>query len=171
MAALCTALQILPRPTGLEFTSILTFTAGVVFGSVFGVSLASVVMLVNGFLSPFGFASINLPFQILGMGLIGAVGGFYKMEKDGTARFVLETAIIGAFLTFIYYLITNAAFALYLALSPSQPGQAQVPFIEALTIVQVTGVPFTSAYVVTNAFLFGVGTVPIVNSMRKILRR
>jgi hypothetical protein len=166
MASLCTALQILPRPIGLEFTSLLTFTAGVVFGSIFGVSLATVVMLVNGFLSPFGFAGINLPFQLFGMGLIGGVGGFYKMEHDGTARFVFETAILGAFLTLAYQLITNLAWALYLALSPNP-----VPFIEALVIVQVTGIPFTLAYIATNTFLFGAGTVPIVSSMRKILRR
>jgi hypothetical protein len=166
MASLCTALQIVPRPVGLEFTSLLTFTCGVVFGSVFGVSLAAVVMFVNGFLSPFGLASINLPFQMLGMGLIGVVGGFYKMENDGAARFVVETAILGAFLTFIYNLITNVAFALYLALPPSQ-----VPFIEALVIVQVPGALFILPYLATNAFLFGAGTVPIVSAVRKILRR
>jgi len=166
MTALCTVLQILPRPPGLEFTSLLTFTAGVVFGSVFGVSLATIVMLVNAFLSPFGFASLNLPFQMVGMSLIGAVGGFYKMENDGTARFVAETAILGAFLTFIYYLITNIGFALFLVLFLSP-----VSFIEALAIAQVSGVFFTVTYVLTNTLLFGVGTVPIVSSIRKILGR
>ena len=166
MAALCTVLQVVPRPPGLEFTSLLTFSAGAVFGSVFGVSLATIVMLVNAVLSPFGFASLNLPFQIVGMSLIGAVGGFYKMENDGTARFVAETAILGAFLTFIYYLITNIGFALYLVLFISK-----VSFAEALALAQVTGAPFTLIYIVANTFVFGVGAVPLVSSMIKLLRR
>jgi predicted membrane protein len=166
MAALCIVIQILPRPPGLEFTSLLTFIAGVVFGPIFGVSLATIVMMVNAFLSPYGFASLNLPFQIVGMSLIGAIGGFYKMEDDGTARFVAETAVLGAFLTIIYHLITNVGFALYLVLFLSS-----VSFVEALAIAQVSGVFFTIVYVATNTLLFGVGTVPIVSSMRKILRR
>lgn len=166
MTALCTVLQILPRPPGLEFTSLLTFAAGVVFGSIFGVSLASIVMLVNAFLSPFGFANLNLPFQMMGMSLIGAVGGIYKMKNDGAARFFAETAILGALLTFIYYLITNIGFALFLVLFLSH-----VSLVEALAIAQVSGAFFTLTYVLTNTFLFGVGTVPIVSSIRKILGR
>lgn len=166
MTALCTVLQVVPRPPGLEFTSLLTFTAGVVFGSVFGVSLATLVMLVNAVLSPFGFANLNLPFQVIGMSIIGAIGGFYRMENDGTARFVVETAILGAFLTFIYYLITNVGFALYLALFISH-----ISFIEAIAVAQVSGAFFTVTYVVTNTLLFGIGTVPIVSAIRKILRR
>jgi len=166
MAALCTVFQVLPRPPGLEFTSLLTFSAGVVFGSVFGISLATIVMLVNAVLSPFGFANLNLPFQIVGMSLIGAVGGFYKMEHDGTARFLAETAILGAFLTLIYYLVTNVGFALYLVLFISH-----ISLVEAVAIAQVSGAYFTVTYVITNTLLFGVGTVPIVSAMRKILRR
>jgi len=166
LASLCTVIQVVPRPPGLEFTSLLTFSAGVVFGSIFGASLGVIVMLINAFLSPFGFASLNMPFQLLGMGLIGLVGGLYKMEDDGTARFFAETAILGAFLTFIYYLITNVGFALYLVLFVSK-----VSFVEALALAQVTGAPFTLTYIVTNTFVFGVSAVPLVSSMGKLLRR
>ena len=166
MASLCTVLQVVPRPPGLEFTSLLTFSTGVIFGSVFGASLGVIVMLVNAFLSPVGFAGLNMPFQLVGMGLIGLVGGLYKMQDDGTARFVAETAILCAFLTFTYYLITNAGFALYLVLFGGN-----VSFAEAIAIAQVTGAPFTLTYIITNILLFGIFTVPLVSSMEKLLGR
>ncbi len=81
LVAVCIAIQILPRPLGLEFTSFLTFSTGVVFGGILGASFGITVMIVNGFLSPWGMAGINLPFQMLGMGIIGTVGGLYKMKN------------------------------------------------------------------------------------------
>jgi hypothetical protein len=162
--AVCTALQVVPRPPGLEFTSLVTFTTGVVFGSVFGASLGFFVMFVNAFLSPWGFASLNMIFQMLGMSIIGTVGGFYKIDQRGNTRFYIETAILGAFLTFIYQIILNLGYAIYVALFLSK-----ISFLEALVLVQVTGVVFTVTYIVTNTIIFGVGAVPLVNAMRKIL--
>jgi len=166
LVAVTTSLQVLPRPLGLEFTSLLTFSTGVVFGSIVGAPLGVVVMLVNAFLSPWGQAGLNMPFQMLGMGIIGAVGGFYKMENDGKARFFVETAILGAFLTFTYYLIVNAGFAVFVVLFLSR-----IPILEALVGAQVSGAVFTLLYTVSNTFLFGVGAVPLVNAMQKLLGR
>lgn len=154
------------RPPGLEFTSLLTFSTGVIFGSVLGASLGAFVMFVNAFLSPWGLAGLNMPFQMLGMSIIGTVGGLYKMENDGKARFHAETAVLGAFLTFVYYSITNLGFAVYLALPPSS-----ITLLEALVLVQVWGAIFTLLYTVSNTLLFGIGAVPIVNTMRKLLGR
>jgi len=166
LVTVCTVLQVLPRPWGLEFTSFLTFSTGVVFGSVLGASLGAIVMFVNAFLSPWGLASVNMPFQMLGMGIIGTVGGLYNMENDDKARFYAETAVLGAFLTFIYYLITNLGFAVYVVLPPSR-----IPILEAFVAAQLSGAVFTLIYIVSNAFLFGVGTVPLVNAVRKLLGR
>jgi hypothetical protein len=164
--ALCVAIQILPRPVGLEFTSFLTFCIGVVLGSVFGALLGTSVMFANAFLSSYGLAGLSAPFQIVGMGLIGAVGGFYKMDKDDHARFYVETAVLGAFLTFIYYTITNLSYAVIVALPPSE-----IPILEAIVISQVNGIVFTLLYMVSNTVLFGIGAVPLVTAMRKFLRR
>lgn len=164
--AVTTSLQVVPRPLGVEFTSLITFSTGVVFGGIIGASLGFFVMFVNAFLSPWGLASLNMPFQMLGMSIIGAVGGFYKIDQGGNARFYAETAILGAFLTFIYYLITNVGYAIYFSLFLSR-----ISILEALVLVQVTGVVFTIIYMVTNIFIFGVGAVPLVNAMRKILWR
>ncbi len=164
--AVSTALQLMPRPPGIEFTSLIIFTTGVVFGSLFGASLGFFVMFVNAFLSPYGLASLNMPFQILGMSLIGAVGGFYKITENASPRFYAEAAVLGAFLTFIYYMITNVGYALYFSLFLSS-----LSIVDSLVFAQATGVFFTVTYIVTNAVIFGVGTVPLVNAMRKILWR
>ena len=107
-----------------------------------------------------------MPFQMLGMGIIGAVGGFYKMENDVKARFFIETAILGAFLTFVYYLIVNVGFAIFISLFVSK-----IPIMESLVLAQVTGAVFTVSYTILNIFLFGFGAVPLVNAMRKLLGR
>ena len=91
---------------------------------------------------------------------------FIKLTKGGNARFYAETAILGAFLTFIYYLITNMGYAIYFSFFLSR-----ISILEALVLVQVTGVVFTIIYIVANTFIFGVGAVPLVNAMRKILWR
>jgi hypothetical protein len=160
-----TAIQILPRPPGLEFTSLLTFSTGAVLGSILGASLGVVVMLANAFLSPYGLAGINMPFQMLGMGIIGTIGGLYKMDNNGKARFFAETAVLGAFLTFVYYLITNMGFAITVALV------SRISIFEAVAVAQVTGAIVTLFYVVSNTVLFGAGAVPLVNAMRKLLGR
>ncbi len=164
--AVSTALQVMPRPPGIEFTSLMIFTTGVVFGSVFGASLGLFVMFVNSFLSPWGFASLNMPFQMLGMSIIGAVGGLYKIDQRGNARFYVEAAILGGLLTFIYQIILNAGYAIYVALFLSK-----ISVLEALVLVQVTGVLFTVTYIVTNTIIFGVGAVPLVSAIRKVLWR
>jgi uncharacterized membrane protein len=162
LVALCTAIQIMPRPVGLEFTSLLTFCAGAVFGSLLGATFGAMVMFVNAFLSPWGFAGLNMPLQMLGMGIIGTVGGFYKIKNSNNTELHVGSAVLGAFLTFIYYLIANLGFAVYLT--------SGIPSFEAIVLAQVYGAFFTLIYTVSNTFLFGVGVAPIVKTMQKLLR-
>jgi len=162
LVAVCVAIQILPRPLGVEFTSFLTFATGVTFGSLLGASFGIVIMVINGFLSPWGLAGINLPFQMLGMGIIGTAGGLYKMKNGSNMRFFGETAIMGAFLTLIYYVITNMGFAIHLMLF------TQFSPLEAIIISQISGALVTLMYVASNTILFGFGVVPLVNAIRKL---
>lgn len=166
--AVTTALQ-LARPWGwlVEFTTFLTFSTGVVFGSLFGASLGAFVMFVNAFLSPFGLAGLNMPFQMLGMSVIGASGGFYKMEENnGKTQFFVESAVLGALLTFFYYtFFTNLGFALQMSLF------SQASFLQAFVLVQVEGAIVTAIYVISNTALFGAGVVPLVSAMKRVLGR
>jgi len=162
--AACLGIQLLPRPMNMEFTSLITFTTGMVFGIIFGASLGATVMFINGFLSPYGTAGIALPFQISGMMLIGIAGGLYV--RMGSGRFsaggFFEVAVLGAFLTFIYDVVTNISMAVLLSLTG-------VPFHEALIAVLITGIVPSIMHIVWNTALFGSATVPMVNAMKKVM--
>lgn len=166
LIAVCLGIQLLPRPMNLEFTSLFVFVTGIVFGGFAGAALGALVMFVNGFLSPYGFAGVVLPFQILGMVLIGVVGGLYAKMWAGkvSATGFAETVVLGAFLTFIYDVITNVGTAVFLA-------SGRMPLPEALVLVLITGAIPSIMHIVWNSFLFGTVTVPIVNAMQKTLMR
>ena len=114
LTALCLAVQLSPRPPNVEFTSLFTFILGFMFGSIMGISFGSIVMFVKAFFSPWGFAGLNMPFQIAGMALVGLAGGLYRryLQSYNSAKFYIEVAVLGAFLTVLYDLITNFGVAL-----------------------------------------------------------
>jgi len=78
LIATCLGVQLSPRPGNVEFTSLITFTLGVFFGGVIAGMFGASVMFVNGFLSPWGLAGMNMPFQMAGMIIIGVAGGIYR---------------------------------------------------------------------------------------------
>jgi len=158
------AVQLLPRPMNLEFTSLIAFVTGMIFGCFFGASLGALVMLVNGFLSPYGFAGVVLPFQIAGMVLVGVVGGLYAKTANGrlSAGGFFETMVLGAFLTFIYDVVTNMGTAVWLTLSG-------LPFTQAFILALISGAVPSLMHVGWNTALFGAATVPLVTSVQKML--
>lgn len=150
MTALCVGIQLTPRPPNVEATSLICFTVGFLFGEGFGAMLGALTMLINGFLSPWGVAGIIMPFQMVGMALIGFAGGVYRKflggnpfntAKTTTKILNLEVSFLAAFLTLIYDTLTNVGWAL-----PSN-----TPIIAAL----ISGVWFTIIHVVSNTVLFG----------------
>lgn len=163
LTALCLGIQLLPRPMNLEFTSLIAFAGGMVFGSLYGASLGALVMLANGFLSPYGFAGVVLPFQIAGMGLVGTAGGLYRRINGNVWAFGRfgEAAVLGAFLTLIYDVLTNLGTAVFL--------MSGLPFHEALVTALVWGAVPSAVHILWNAALFGVVTVPLVNAMHRMV--
>ncbi|MCS7119628.1 MAG: ECF transporter S component [Nitrososphaerota archaeon] len=164
LSVLCLSLQLSPRPPNVEFTSLLTFFSGFIFGSLVGGLFGGFVMFINGFLSPWGFAGLNMPFQMVGMGLVGLVGGLYRrfVSNHFSAGFCVEVAVLGALLTLIYDLITNLGYAVYQTLS-------DIPFNLALMIALAYGTPFSIIHVASNAALFGVALYPLIKVTNTIL--
>lgn len=119
------------------------------FGAGFGALLGALTMFINGFLSPWGFAGIVMPYQMAGMALIGFAGGFYRKilggnpndAKNPTKILQLEISSLAAFLTLVYDVITNIGWAL-----PSG-----VPVIVAL----IQGTWFTVIHIASNVVFFG----------------
>lgn len=148
ITALCVGIQLTPRPPNVEFTSLICFLVGFMFGAGFGALLGALTMFINGFLSPWGFAGIIMPYQMAGMALMGFAGGLYRKILSGNQSSVnnstkilrLEVSSLAAFLTLIYDVITNIGWAL-----PSG-----VPIIIAL----IQGVWFAVIHVTSNVVFF-----------------
>lgn len=164
LTAICLALQLSPRPPNVEFTSLFTFTIGFIYGCFAGILFGSFVMFVNGFFSPWGFAGPNMPFQMVGMSLIGLAGGVYQKFSKGYASksFYLEAAVLGAFFTTIYDLITNLGVAFQFALSGT-------PSNLAVLTALAYGTPLSLVHVASNAALFGVAFHPLIKALHNVM--
>jgi hypothetical protein len=158
-ASLCIAIQLSPRIGNVEFTSIITFTMGAFFGGLIGGAFGATVMLINGFLSPWGLAGINMPFQMAGMAIIGIAGMIYQRFgiEENTRGLFTEAAILGAFLTLIYDIITNGGFAL----------TAQSAFIT----IFLSSIPMSILHVISNIAFFGFAFPPLSKAMGYFISR
>ena len=162
--ALCLALQLFPRPPNVEFTSLFTFVLGFIFGPFMGIFLGSFVMFVNGFFSPWGFAGLMMPFQIVGMALVGLAGGLYRKYSQtysNSAGFYVEAAILGAFLSVVYDLITNFGVALTMMVG--------MPPTLAVITAFAYGTPFSIVHVVSNIAVFGIVFFPLTKALKNII--
>ena len=164
LTALCLAVQLSPRPPNVEFTSLFTFILGFMFGSIMGISFGSFVMFVNAFFSPWGFAGLNMPFQIAGMAVVGLAGGLYRryLQSYNSAKFYIEVAVLGAFLTVLYDLITNFGVALSYMIVGMHPTLA---VITALAY----GTPFSIIHVFSNIVVFGIVFLPVIKALNNVV--
>lgn len=163
LSALCISIQLTPRPIpNVELTSLLVFLVGVFFGVFIGSALGTAVMFINGFLSPWGFAGLMLPFQIAGMIIIGVAGGLYGRAKKNryTTSSCGETAILGAFLTLVFDIITNFGFAVWLMLTGT-------PVLPAVVTAAVSGAPFSLIHVTSNFFIFLIAFFPLTKALQE----
>ena len=166
LAALCLAIQLTPRPPNVEFTSFLTFTVGVIFGVLDGAFFGCFVMFVNGFLSPYGFAGLNMPFQMFGMAIAGILGGVYRRlmsEQIDSARFCTETAIVGAVIALVFDLVTNVGVGFQLVLSGTN-------FALAMLTAIAYGVFFSMIHIFSNMAVFGMLTLPSIKTLNNLVR-
>jgi hypothetical protein len=147
----------------VEFTSLFTFLVGILYGSLVGGFFGGFVMFVNGFFSPWGFGGLMIPFQIVGMVIIGIVGGVYKrcMAKTGFTRISAEVTILGAFLTLLYDVITNVGVAVTYVLSGTS-------WSIALILAISSGALFSLIHIASNIVLFGSGFVPLLKALQKV---
>jgi len=163
LAALCLAIQLAPRPPNVEFTSLFAFTVGFMFGPFLGILFGGFIMFVNGFFSPWGFAGLNMPFQMAGMGAMGLAGGLYRKYAQSriAAKFCVEVSVLGAFLTVLYDFLTNFGVALSYMIVGTHPTLAVVTAI-------AWGAPFSLIHIFSNIFVFGIVFFPLVKALNHI---
>ena len=147
----------------MEFTSLFAFTVGFMFGSIMGAFFGSFIMFVNGFLSPWGFGGLNMPFQMCGMGIIGAVGGLYRkhLQIPRMTNFYAEVAVSGAVLTVVYDFITNFGVAISYIIAGMNPTLAVITAIGY-------GAPFSLIHVGSNIAVFGIAFFPLIKALNQI---
>jgi hypothetical protein len=165
LTAVTLGIQLAPRPVpNVEATSLFTFLVGFLYGGVVGGFFGGFVMFVNGFLSPWGPAELNMPFQMAGMALIGLAGGIYQRStpKLNSVRVRSEVAVLGAFITVLYDVITNAGVAVGYNILGG------VPIGIALISTFSTGVFFSLIHVGSNTVLFASGFVPLLKALQSI---
>ncbi|MGD8505041.1 MAG: ECF transporter S component [Candidatus Bathyarchaeota archaeon] len=163
LIAVSLGIQLAPRPPNVEFTSLFTFLVGVLYGSLVGGFFGGFVMFVNGFLSPWGFAGLMMPFQIVGMATIGFCGGIYRRHATGqnSAQVSAELAILGAILTFLFDVVTNVGVAVL-------PALAGTPWHISLILALFMGAPFSLIHIISNTALFSLGFIPLFRALQRI---
>lgn len=164
LSALCMGIQLTPRPPNVEFSSFIVFLVGAIYGSSFGATLGILVMFINGFFSPWGFAGLMLPFQVTGMVIVGIGGGLYRRARGGcyNTRSCMETAVLGAFLTLVYDVTTNIGVAVSYVLIGT-------PVLLAFVGSIISGALFLVIHVISNAVVFGLIFFPLTNTLQKLL--
>ena len=165
LSALCVGIQLTPRPPNVEFTSLIVFLVGALFGIPIGAGLGILVMFINGFLSPWGCAGLMLPFQVTGMVIVGIVGGLYGRKREGLSHVgsCFEAAVLGALLTLVYDVITNFGVAVsYMFIGML----VSVAFVSAI----VSGALFSLVHVASNTVVFAVAFLFLANALQKFLR-
>jgi len=164
LTAVGVVIQLLPRPPNVEFTSLLTFVLGVMWGLTAGVLCGGLIMFVNGFLSPWGVAGLLMPFQIVGIATAGLAGGIYRryLPNLTETRFFIEAAVLGAFIALMYDIITNIGVAVSFMVTGASP-------LSALFSALAWGAPFSLVHVASNIVVFGVIFLPLMNALNNLL--
>jgi len=164
MASIGLVVQLLPRPPNVEFTSLVTFVVGVMFGSAAGVLCGGLIMFVNGFLSPWGFAGLLMPFQMVGMAIAGVAGGVYRryLANPTETWFFVKAGVLGAFIALIYDVITNIGVAFSFVIVGTSPHLA-------LFSALAWGAPFSLIHVFSNTIVFGVIFLPLMKVLNNFL--
>lgn len=164
LTALCVGIQLTPRPPNVEFTSLVSFAAGAAFGSWAGAFLGGMTMFINGFFSPWGHAGLNMPFQMVGMAVAGILGRVYKRfapNEFSSARFCLETAILGALIALIYDLITNVGVGIQFISAGVDPALA-------LFSAVAYGSFFSLIHILSNSAVFGFLLLPFTSALNSL---
>lgn len=148
----------------VKFMDFIVFVGGFCFGPIAGALIGIFSWLIYGSLNPLGFSFpiwISTMFSEAIYGIGGAlVRKSLKLSepdelKNGVGLYIFF-GVAGVFLTFIYDIITNIVFGWVAGWNP-------------LFAVIVGFVPFGVVHVISNAFFFGVGCIPVISAIVKIV--
>lgn len=151
----------------VKFMDLIVFVGGFCFGPLVGGLIGILSWAVYGTLNPLGF---SLPIWLSTMfseAIYGVAGGFVQkmfnkptLKGSGNSRINLGIffGVVGVFLTLAYDIITTIAF------------WSTIVSQSSLVVVFLSGAPFIVAHLLSNAIFFGVGSVPAINLISKLIR-
>ncbi len=149
----------------VKFMDLIVFIGGFCLGSLAGALIGIISWAVYGMLNPLGFSlEIWLSTMLLET-IYGVAGGLVRrwLHRDELSELRSERVaahvffgILGMFLTFAYDLVTNIVFG-------------YVYNLDILVAVIFGFVPFGLVHMVSNACFFGMGGIPAINAISKVL--
>jgi uncharacterized membrane protein len=161
LVALCVttnyALVGVPNFKAMDF---IVFVGGFCFGSFVGAYIGIFSWAVYGVINPYGFVPQVWLVTMFSEAIYGLLGGLLgknlALTNFNDERFKISVffGTMGFFLTLIYDLITNVAYA----------SAFGIPIIAAIAF----GAPFTILHQVSNAAIFGVVSIPVIVALKKL---
>jgi hypothetical protein len=152
----------------VKFMDFIVFVGGFCLGPFAGGLIGVLCWAVYGILNPLGFSlGVWVATMFSEAIFFGVAGGLMRKMfnkptpgSTGNSRINLGIffGVVGVFLTLAYDIITTIAF--WYILAPQS----------TLIVVFLFGVPFTAAHLLSNAIFFGVGSVPVINLVSKLIR-
>ncbi len=139
----------------VELMSVFIFISGLIYGKYIGSFVGLISSLIFYGYNPYGFDPIVNTTCILGMALFGLVGGFFNSNNfhdrkiEYSRKNMIKLATIGFFLTLIFDIITNIAFAF--------------SFKFDLGVVFLTGIPFMIVHLVCNTIVYATVIIAVYN--------
>lgn len=144
----------------VKLMDFIVFIGGFCFGSVVGVSIGLVSWTVYGVINPQGFVLPVLLTTMFSETIYGFVGGLLRKgvtnPEKNTWRASVFFASVGTVLTVIYDIITNIVFGLTVGWN-------------VVFAVVIGFIPFGLAHEISNLVFFGVGSVPVISAVNKVV--
>lgn len=149
----------------IKFMDFIVFVAGFCFGPLVGTLIGITSWAVYGVLNPLGF-SLHIWFSTMLLEPIYGVAGAFvrkslnlnelKISKKEKANFYVFFGTLGMLLTFVYDIATNIVWG-------------YVYNLNILLAVIVGFLPFGLVHMISNAFFFGIGGIPAINAVLKVV--
>ena len=144
----------------VKFMDFIVFVGGFCFGPVVGVLVGVISWSVYGTLNPQGFVLPVLLATMFSEAFYGVAGGLLRKGFTGFKgeawRASLFFASVGAVLTLMYDVVTNVVFGLTAGWN-------------VVFAVVVGFVPFGLVHEISNLVFFGVGSVPVISAVNKVV--
>jgi len=144
----------------VKLMDFIVFIGGFCFGPIVGVLIGLISWAVYGTLNPQGFVLPILLATTFSETIYGIAGGLLRKAVDNLKgewwKASVFFASIGAILTVLYDVITNAVWGI--TVGPN-----------IIVAIVVGFIPFGLVHVASNLFFFFFGTVPVISAINKVV--